>query len=70
MSRLDPRKRIKVDVDIAMDADDYLTDLIKRPLDLLIASAAIALTLPLMLLVSLLVKCDSPGPILYRKECV
>jgi lipopolysaccharide/colanic/teichoic acid biosynthesis glycosyltransferase len=34
----------------------------------LIASAAIALTLPLMLLVSLLLTCDSPGPILTDRE--
>jgi lipopolysaccharide/colanic/teichoic acid biosynthesis glycosyltransferase len=61
---------IKFGVDMAMDADDYPTDLIKRLLDLLIASAAIALTLPLMLLVSLLIKCDSPGPILDRQERV
>ena len=66
-----PRKApTMVGVDMAMDADDYPTDLIKRLLDLLIASAAIALTLPLMLLVSLLIKCDSPGPILYRQERV
>jgi lipopolysaccharide/colanic/teichoic acid biosynthesis glycosyltransferase len=37
---------------MAMYADDFPTDLIKRLLDLLIASAAIVLTLPLMLLVS------------------
>jgi lipopolysaccharide/colanic/teichoic acid biosynthesis glycosyltransferase len=55
---------------MAMYADDYPTDLIKRLLDLLIASAAIVLTLPLMLLVSLLIKCDGPGPILYRQERV
>jgi exopolysaccharide biosynthesis polyprenyl glycosylphosphotransferase len=50
--------------------DGWKADLIRRFLDLLIASAAIALTLPLMLLVSLFVKCDSIGPVLYRQQRV
>jgi lipopolysaccharide/colanic/teichoic acid biosynthesis glycosyltransferase len=50
--------------------DGWKADLIRRFLDLLIASAAIALTLPLMLLVSLLIKCDSIGPVLYRQQRV
>jgi lipopolysaccharide/colanic/teichoic acid biosynthesis glycosyltransferase len=45
-------------------------ELIKRIFDLLIAGAAIALTLPLMLLVSLLIKCDNIGPVLYRQQRV
>ena len=44
--------------------------LIKRLLDLLIASVAMTLTLPLMLLVSLLIKSDSTGPVFYRQERV
>ena len=51
----EPRQRRKVDS-------------IKRVLDLLIASAAIVLTLPLMLLVALLIKSDSVGPVLYRQQ--
>ncbi len=45
-------------------------DLIKRLTDLLIACSLIALTLPLMLIVALAIKCDSPGPVFYRQERV
>ena len=43
---------------------------IKRATDLLVAWALIALTLPLMAIVAIAVKCDSPGPIFYRQERV
>ncbi len=46
------------------------TDLIKRLTDLLIACSLIALTLPLMLIVALAIRCDSPGPVFYRQERV
>src|SRR5579864_7678075 len=42
----------------------------KRVLDVLIATALLVLTLPLMLLVALLIRCDSRGPLLYRQERV
>jgi exopolysaccharide biosynthesis polyprenyl glycosylphosphotransferase len=42
----------------------------KRSLDVLIAIALLVLTLPLMLLVALLIRCDSRGPILYRQKRV
>jgi sugar transferase (PEP-CTERM system associated) len=42
----------------------------KRLFDLVIAAALIVLTLPLMLLVSVLIKCESRGPVLYRQERV
>ena len=42
----------------------------KRVVDLLIACALIAFTLPLVAIVALAIKCDSPGPILYRQERV
>jgi len=42
----------------------------KRVLDVLIAVALSVLTLPLMLLVALLIRCDSRGPVLYRQERV
>jgi lipopolysaccharide/colanic/teichoic acid biosynthesis glycosyltransferase len=38
--------------------------------DLLVACALIVFTLPLMAIVALAIKCDSPGPILYRQERV
>jgi exopolysaccharide biosynthesis polyprenyl glycosylphosphotransferase len=43
---------------------------IKRGVDLSIAMALIALTFPLMLLVSILIKLESRGPILYRQQRV
>ena len=48
----------------------WSVDLIKRLTDLLIACSLIALTLPLMLIVALAIKCDSPGPVFYRQERV
>lgn len=42
----------------------------KRALDILIALALLVLTLPLMLLVALLIRCDSRGSVLYRQERV
>ena len=41
-----------------------------RVVDLLVACALIVFTLPLMAIVALAIKCDSPGPILYRQERV
>jgi lipopolysaccharide/colanic/teichoic acid biosynthesis glycosyltransferase len=40
----------------------------KRLADLGVAAALIALTLPLMAIVALAIKCDSPGPVFYRQE--
>jgi Undecaprenyl-phosphate glucose phosphotransferase len=42
--------------------------LIKRLEDLLLASLALFLLLPLMLLIALLIKFDSPGPVLFRQK--
>jgi sugar transferase (PEP-CTERM system associated) len=42
----------------------------KRVLDLLLAAAVLLLTLPLMLIVALLIRCDSRGPVFYRQERV
>jgi lipopolysaccharide/colanic/teichoic acid biosynthesis glycosyltransferase len=39
-----------------------------RVSDLLIAIVLIALTLPLMIIVSLAIKLDSPGPVLSKRE--
>ena len=36
--------------------------------ELLVASALLALTLPLMAIVAIAIKCDSPGPILVRQR--
>ena len=40
----------------------------KRLGDFVIAGALIAFTLPLMAIVAVAIKCDSPGPVFYRKE--
>jgi exopolysaccharide biosynthesis polyprenyl glycosylphosphotransferase len=48
----------------------WSVNLITRLTDLLIACSLIALTLPLMLIVALAIKCDSPGPVFYRQERV
>lgn len=44
--------------------------LIKRLIDLLLASLMLVFTFPLMLLVALLIKLDSPGGIIYRSTRV
>jgi exopolysaccharide biosynthesis polyprenyl glycosylphosphotransferase len=48
----------------------WYVDRVKRLTDLLIACSLIALTLPLMLIVALAIKCDSSGPVFYRQERV
>jgi lipopolysaccharide/colanic/teichoic acid biosynthesis glycosyltransferase len=42
--------------------------LIKRAFDIAVASAGLALLCPLFALIALLIKVDSPGPILFRQE--
>jgi lipopolysaccharide/colanic/teichoic acid biosynthesis glycosyltransferase len=42
----------------------------RRIADLIIASALLVLTLPLMLLIALTIKWDSPGPVLERRTRV
>lgn len=42
--------------------------LLKRCEDVLLAVCALALTAPLMLLIALLIKLDSPGPVLFRQR--
>jgi len=44
-----------------------LNRLLKRVLDLLMATAALLITLPVMLLISLLIRLDSPGPVIFRQ---
>lgn len=47
-----------------------LRDTVKRLFDLVISSAMLVVTLPVMLLTALLIKLESHGPILYRQERV
>ncbi|MFN3750170.1 MAG: TIGR03013 family XrtA/PEP-CTERM system glycosyltransferase [Thiobacillus sp.] len=43
-------------------------DTIKRLFDLVVSTAMLTATLPIMLLAALLIKLESPGPVLYRQE--
>jgi sugar transferase (PEP-CTERM system associated) len=45
-------------------------DTVKRLFDLLISAAMLAISLPIMALAALLIKLESPGPVLYRQERV
>jgi sugar transferase (PEP-CTERM system associated) len=45
----------------------FVTKAIKRMLDVVIACAGLVLLSPLMLIVAILIKIDSPGPVFYRQ---
>lgn len=45
-------------------------DTIKRMFDLLVSAALLVVSLPIMALTALLIKLESPGPVLYRQERV
>src|SRR5205823_13366507 len=45
-------------------------DQIRRSLDVVIAGALLAITAPLMLLVALAIKAESPGPVLVNETCI
>jgi len=45
-------------------------DTIKRMFDLLVSAAMLVISLPIMALAALLIKLESPGPVLYRQERV
>lgn len=47
-----------------------LRDTVKRLFDLLISAAMLGVTLPIMALTAVLIKLESPGPVLYRQERV
>lgn len=47
-----------------------LRDTVKRLFDLMVSAAMLAVTLPIMALAALLIKLESPGPVLYRQERV
>lgn len=46
---------------------DPVTDKIKRLFDLLLAVTGLLLTLPLLLLITIAIKLDSPGPVFFRQ---
>jgi sugar transferase (PEP-CTERM system associated) len=45
-------------------------DTVKRLFDLLVSAVMLAISLPIMALTALLIKLESPGPVLYRQERV
>ncbi len=49
-------------------AQGRLTNVLKRALDVSVSLSLLVLTLPVMLLTALLIKLDSPGPVLYRQQ--
>src|SRR5258708_40006467 len=60
-----------VDDSLSIRKDHHWSaDFIKRLIDLLTTCALVAFTLPLMMIVALAIKCDSPGPVFYRQERV
>ncbi len=50
--------------------DNRENNRIKRILDLILALAAFIITLPLMIIIGLIIKLDSPGPVIYKQERV
>jgi sugar transferase (PEP-CTERM system associated) len=49
---------------------NIFTDLLKRSFDVAVSSIFLLLTLPFTLIASLLIKLESPGPVLYQQERV
>jgi len=60
-----------VDTQWLLCADGFgqgrLTNALKRGLDIAVSLPLLAVTLPVMLLIALLIKLESPGPVLYRQ---
>lgn len=48
--------------------DDEVRLLMKRAIDILIATLALVITLPFLLLVALAIRMDSPGPVIFRQQ--
>jgi lipopolysaccharide/colanic/teichoic acid biosynthesis glycosyltransferase len=55
---------------MAAGSENLFYGVLKRSLDLLLATALIILLLPLLLLIALLIKLDSPGPVIFTQERV
>ena len=47
-----------------------IRDTIKRLFDLVVSTAMLVFTLPIMVITAMLIKLESPGPVLYRQERV
>jgi lipopolysaccharide/colanic/teichoic acid biosynthesis glycosyltransferase len=55
---------------MATGSESLFYGVLKRSMDILLATALIILLLPLLLLVALLIKLDSPGPVIFTQERV
>ena len=59
------------DIRVQQRTDEHgAPDQMRRLLDVVIAGAVLAITAPLMLLVALAIKADSPGPVLVKETCI
>ena len=54
----------------ATGSESLVYGVLKRSIDVLLATALIILLLPLLLLVAVLIKLDSPGPVIFTQERV
>lgn len=50
--------------------NQFTPDLMRRLADLVIACAVLTITLPLMLLIALVIKCEGPGRLFERHSCI
>lgn len=55
---------------MATGSESLFYDVLKRCLDILLATALIILFLPLLLLIAVLIKLDSQGPVIFNQERV
>lgn len=55
---------------MATGSESLFYDVLKRCLDIPLATALIILFLPLLLLIAVLIKLDSPGPVIFSQERV
>jgi exopolysaccharide biosynthesis polyprenyl glycosylphosphotransferase len=55
---------------VGRPAKDWYYDLAKRPFDFLGSALLIALTAPVWVMIAIMVRMDSPGPILFRQKRV
>jgi lipopolysaccharide/colanic/teichoic acid biosynthesis glycosyltransferase len=55
---------------VSTGSESLLYGVAKRSIDILLATALIIVLLPLLLLIALLVKLDSPGPVIFTQERV
>ena len=62
----------EIEASHSVEAEQFLEDfsLAKRAFDILFASAVLVLISPLLLLVAILIKLESPGPVIYRSKRV